>query len=107
VFALLLAVLLGAGSSASAQTPAGPVSASSPATKKELVRDPAAVQSIEVTSVDFTKVEKVVASRLSVFGVALGDSVRDAMRLVAGPWWLGRVWVPHPFGVWFTKGCGF
>jgi hypothetical protein len=62
--------------------PAGPVPASSPGTKKEIVRDPAALESTEVTSVDFTKLEKVVASRLSVFGVALGDSVRDAMRKI-------------------------
>ncbi len=80
VFAFLFAVLLGEVSHA--QTPAGPMTASSAATKKEIVRDPAALQSVEVTSVDFTKLEKVVASRLSVFGVALGDSVRDAMRKI-------------------------
>jgi hypothetical protein len=39
---------------------------------------------LEVTRSDFTKADKIVASRLSVFGVALGDAPEGAARRLEG-----------------------
>jgi hypothetical protein len=80
VFVLFFTGFIGARSHA--QAPSGPMASSSPASKKEAVQEPAAMQFIEVTRVDFTKLEKITASRLSVFGVALGDSAEGAIRKI-------------------------